>query len=172
MSVILRPLALADAPALHSAFSDPECMRYWSRPPHASLAETEADIAWWLETAPLDAFAILDEAGEVAGRTGLVPVREGVGEVGIMLRRDRQGRGLAGRALQALLAHGFEARGLHRIQADIDPDNHASLRLFERAGFQREGLLRQAWRTHLGLRDTVMLGFIASDWASPATSRP
>lgn len=49
------------------------------------------------------------------------------------------------------------ALGLHRIAADIDPDNNASISLFLRAGFQREGLLRGNWKTHLGIRDSVMM---------------
>ncbi|HJS79675.1 MAG TPA: GNAT family protein [Vitreimonas sp.] len=46
---------------------------------------------------------------------------------------------------------------MHRLMADIDPDNSASISLFLRAGFQREGLLRQNWKTHLGVRDSVIM---------------
>jgi len=54
--------------------------------------------------------------------------------------------------------YGFDTLELHRIAADVDPDNSASLSLFLRAGFQREGLLRGNWKTHLGVRDSVILG--------------
>ena len=81
-------------------------------------------------------------------------------EVGIIFARAAWGRGFARDALAAAVAHGF-ASGSHRICADIDPDNVASLRLFERGGFEREGLLRKAWRTHLGLRDSVILAKLA-----------
>jgi RimJ/RimL family protein N-acetyltransferase len=54
--------------------------------------------------------------------------------------------------------YAFETLGLHRLAADIDPDNSASISLFLRAGFQREGLLRGNWKTHLGIRDSVIMG--------------
>ena len=66
-------------------------------------------------------------------------------ELGIALHPAWQGRGLASRACRLLLGHLFAA-GLHRVTARIDPRNQASLRLFERLGFQYEGLEHQcAW---------------------------
>jgi ribosomal-protein-alanine N-acetyltransferase len=50
--------------------------------------------------------------------------------------------------------HGFEQLGLHRLEADIQPENAASLRLARRAGLRREGfspgLIKIAgqWRDH------------------------
>lgn len=41
--------------------------------------------------------------------------------------------------------------------SDAPPLNSASLSLFLRAGFQREGLLRGNWKTHLGVRDSDIL---------------
>jgi len=84
--------------------------------------------------------------------------REGVGEIGVIMRPDATGRGLASKALDLVVQHGFGALGLHRIGADIDPDNTNSISLFLRAGFQREGLLRGNWKTHLGVRDSVIMG--------------
>jgi len=42
-------------------------------------------------------------------------------------------------ALRLALAHAFRSRGLHRVEANIMPDNRASLALARRAGFRREG---------------------------------
>jgi RimJ/RimL family protein N-acetyltransferase len=153
--VRLRPLALTDAAALHVGFSDPELMTFWSSQAHQSLAETEADISWWLEGNGDAAWAI-ETAGAVIGRVGLCAIREGVREVGIFVLRAAQGQGLARRAVEAVVADGFGRLGLHRIAADIDPDNFASLRLFERAGFTCEARLRGNWRTHLGVRDSMI----------------
>ena len=41
----LRPGGAADAEALHSAFADPELMRWWSNAPHVSIEQTRADLA-------------------------------------------------------------------------------------------------------------------------------
>ena len=91
------------------------------------------------------------------GRVGLFAVRAGVGEIGIIMRREATGRGLASKAVQLVDGYGFDKLGLHRIAADIDPDNTSSISLFLRAGFQREGLLRGNWKTHIGIRDTVIM---------------
>jgi ribosomal-protein-alanine N-acetyltransferase len=53
-----------------------------------------------------------------------------------------------------LLAHAFGDLGLHRVQANIQPENVASLALVQGAGFRREGFsprylkIRGRWRDH------------------------
>ena len=74
-----------------------------------------------------------------------------------------QGRGLASEAVRASLAFAFGPMDLHRVEADVDPDNEDSLRLLERIGFKREGLLRERWFTFGTWKDTVLLGLLAGD---------
>jgi ribosomal-protein-alanine N-acetyltransferase len=57
-------------------------------------------------------------------------------------------------AMPALLHHAFDEIGLHRVQANVQPGNAASLALVRGAGFHREGFsprylyIRGAWRDH------------------------
>ena len=155
--IVLRPLELADADALFAAHSDAETHHYWSSPPHANIDETRAYIADTLALPGAHVWAITENGGEALGRIGLFSVRDGVGEIGIIMRREATGRGLASKAVQMVEGYAFETLGLHRLAADIDPDNTSSISLFLRAGFQREGLLRGNWRTHLGIRDSVIM---------------
>src|ERR1700733_5634665 len=160
-NAVLRPLALSDATALFAAYGDRQVCQYWSRDAYESVEETAEAVAWEIENGT--SWAIVDRAGSdgAVGRISLFRGRSpGVYEVGIILARAAWGRGLARDALDAVVAHGFGALDAHRIFADVDPDNVASVRLFERAGFVREGLLRQAWKTHIGIRDTVILGLL------------
>lgn len=156
--VVLRPLDVADAEALFAAHSDAVTHQYWSTPAHKSVAETARHIEETLAIAGAHTWAITESGGEALGRIALFEQREGVGEIGIILRREATGRGLASKALHLVDAYAFDTLGMHRIAADIDPDNSASLSLFLRAGYQREGLLRGNWKTHLGVRDSVILG--------------
>ncbi len=156
--VLLRQLELSDAAALFFAHSDAAAHHYWSAPAHTSVEQTRQEVADTLAAAGGRVWAITEDGGEVLGRIALFIPREGIGEFGIIMRREAQGRGLASKALALLEAHAFNQLNLHRLAADIDPENTASLSLFLRAGFQREGLLRGNWKTHLGIRDSVIMG--------------
>jgi len=155
---VLRPLELSDAGALFVAHGDERTHHYWSGPSHRDVEETRAYIADTLAMKGAHAWAITEDGGEALGRIALFVQREGVGEIGIIMRREATGRGLAWKALALVTEYGFGPLNLHRIGADIDPDNDASISLFLRAGFQREGLLCGNWKTHLGVRDSVIMG--------------
>lgn len=57
----------------------------------------------------------------------------------------RRRRRVASRALPPVIEPAFERLGLHRLEADADPMNEASLRVLERLGFRREGLRRERY---------------------------
>jgi ribosomal-protein-alanine N-acetyltransferase len=134
--LVLRRMTIADAPALHAAFSDPEAMRYWSTGPHTALSDTlawiEATVAAVADGASDDFAVTLD--GAVIGKAGLWKGNE----VGVIFRRSAWGQGYAQEAMTAVLARGFEG-GTTAIMADVDPRNAASLRLLARLGFQQTG---------------------------------
>jgi RimJ/RimL family protein N-acetyltransferase len=62
--------------------------------------------------------------------------------------------------------HAFGTLGLHRVEADVDPRNDASLRLVERLGFRREGHLRERYFVAGEIQDSVIYGLLAPDWRS------
>jgi [ribosomal protein S5]-alanine N-acetyltransferase len=71
------------------------------------------------------------------------------------------GGGVTTAAVALAVDHCFTAVGLHRVEATVRPENLPSLRVLEKLGFRREGLLRRyldvdgAWRDHIGLAITV-----------------
>ena len=64
-------------------------------------------------------------------------------EIGYCLHRDYWGRGLALEAMERLIEYGFREMDLNRISACTWLENVASIKLIERAGFIREGVLRE-----------------------------
>jgi RimJ/RimL family protein N-acetyltransferase len=160
---VLRPLERADATALFAAHSDEQTHQFWSGPAHTTVAQTADYIQATIDMPGARAWAITETGGEALGRVALFTVRDGVGEIGILLRREATGRGLASKALMLVDDYAFHQLGLHRITADIDPDNNASISLFLRAGYQREGLLKGNWKTHLGIRDSIIVGKLRGD---------
>ena len=155
---VLRPLELSDAEALFAAHGNERTHHYWSGPAHHDVAQTRAYIADTIAMDGAHVWAITEDGGPALGRIALFVQREGVGEIGIIMTPEATGRGLASKALKLVVDYGFGPLDLHRIAADIDPDNNASISLFLRGGFQREGVLHGNWKTHLGIRDTVMMG--------------
>jgi ribosomal-protein-alanine N-acetyltransferase len=95
--------------------------------------------------------------GRLAGQVTIDNVVRGAlrsGNVGYWIDRAVAGRGMASLAVALVCDHAFGPAGLHRLQADIRPENGPSQRLVERLGFRREGLFRRYldidgdWRDH------------------------
>ena len=96
--------------------------------------------------------------GRLAGQVTVDNIVRGAlrsGHLGYWVDEAVAGRGLATTAVALVCDHAFGAAGLHRLQADIRPENVRSQRLVERLGFRQEGLFRRYldidgdWRDHL-----------------------
>lgn len=157
---VYRPLVVADGAAMHVAHADPAVHHFWSCDVHASVEESVKYTADTIACPDSLHWALTEDGGEALGRLSLFKRREGVAEIGVIIRAAAQGKGLTSECLRFVCGFGFETLGLMRIFADVDPDNVASLRLFERNGFEREGVFRNNWTTHIGTRDSVILSRI------------
>jgi RimJ/RimL family protein N-acetyltransferase len=162
--LLLRRMMGYDAPALHALLSDPETMRYWSTPPHKTLAETEA---WVDEGVTAMArgdghdFAVL-ESDRLIGRVAFWMGNE----IGFLFSRAIWGKGYAQEALNVVLRYGFEQLGFKTVRADVDPDNARSLRLLERVGFRRTGYAEQTFKMGDRWVDSVYLELAPADLAA------
>ncbi|MCA9618182.1 MAG: GNAT family N-acetyltransferase [Myxococcales bacterium] len=152
------------AEALHAIFGDEESCRYLPRPAQATVADTAALIRHWSSSHADTSWAIEDSgSGRCLGRIQTFTQGEDVWEVACMVVPAARGRRLAERALQPALDITFDEKNARRIFADIDPDNLPCIRTFERLGFTREGHLRATYRTHIGVRDSVIFGMVVGD---------
>lgn len=153
-----------DGPALHAVFGDAESCIYLNGPAFASVEETVEALSRWTVGVEDTSWAVMIEgSSDAVGRVCLFPHGRDVWEAACMIAPPARGRGLAAKALAPAIEDVFARKGARRIIADVDPDNAASLRTFERLGFQREGYFRANWKTHIGVRDSVMLALIDSD---------
>lgn len=168
----LRELAVDDAPALFTLYSDPQTMRYWSCPPYLDPGQALGlihDIHRGQQAGELVEWGV-EERGEdrLVGTLTLHQLDEGNrrAELGFLLGRPWWGQGLMREAAEAALAFAFDPDGLdlHRLEADTDPRNQASIRLLERLGFVREGLQRQRWCVAGEWSDSALFGLLAPDW--------
>lgn len=84
-------------------------------------------------------------------------------EIGYVLGRAHWGQGLMLEAMRGFVIHAFDGIGLRRLEADVNPLNLPSVRLLERLGFVREGLLRQRWVTKGEVSDALLFGLLRGE---------
>ena len=147
MAVRLELLSDRYVDDLERLAADPDVQRYTyvPEPPPPGFGCT------WLEAyekareaGTREGFAILDaESGEFLGLAGAVHLDEdgGEAELGYIIAPEARGRGAATEALRQLTDWAF-AKGLVRLELRIDASNEPSVRVAERCGYTREGLLR------------------------------
>lgn len=64
-------------------------------------------------------------------------------EIGYLLHPDYHGKGIMQEAFATVIDYGFIIMRLHSVEANVNPDNAASIKLLERNKFTREGHLRE-----------------------------
>lgn len=145
----LRPLRRADAPALFAMRSDPQVMQYIPRPLATSVTDSEEFIALVNEGVSrnelLNWGMALRASDELIGTIGFYRLQpeNHRAEIGYLLHPAHQGQGLMQEAVAAALAYGFDVLRLHSVEGVIGPQNEASARVLQRAGFVQEGLFRE-----------------------------
>jgi ribosomal-protein-alanine N-acetyltransferase len=82
------------------------------------------------------------------------------------------GLGYLTEALQLMLRYAFEDLQLHRLEANIQPGNVASLALVKRAGFAREGYSRRYLKIGGRWRDHEHWAILAEDWKAKVRRQP
>lgn len=76
---------------------------------------------------------------------------------------DQRGRGLGSQAVDALLALGFRQLNLNRIFLTVFEDNQAARRVYQKAGFVEEGLLREAACIDGVFKNLVLMAILRAD---------
>jgi ribosomal-protein-alanine N-acetyltransferase len=112
--------------------------------------------------------------GRFAGQVTVDNIVRGAmrsGHLGYWIDRAAAGRGMATLAVALACDHAFGPGGLHRLQADIRPENERSRRLVRRLGFREEGLLRRYLDIDGDWRDHLSFALLAEDAPAGVLSR-
>jgi ribosomal-protein-alanine N-acetyltransferase len=167
--LLLRPPRTSDVPSVRIAFrKNASHLRPWSAAPApgedpASLTSVSRmvlrDRREWKagQTFALLVFSRPNE-DTVVGRIALGGVHRGAFQnsyLGYWIDAQHQNQGLMTEAVVAATSFALARAGLHRVQAAVMPDNRASQRVLEKAGYRQEGLARRylciagSWADHL-----------------------
>ena len=175
--IYLRPIELEDEPALRLWRNDPEV---WAtlknvRPMNA-LREKEWIEKLYKDTADVALAICLKDGHRLIGACGLHQLRpvDRCAQFGILIGdREYQNQGYGTEATRLMLRFGFEELNLNRVGLSAFADNRRGIRAYEKAGFVREGCVRQALYRGGAYHDEVFYGLLRAEWersSAPAES--
>ncbi|TKT81156.1 GNAT family protein [Aquamicrobium sp. LC103] len=118
------------------------------------------------------AFLIFElEKNRLIGGITIGNIRHGVSQsaqIGYWMGERYAGQGYMQDAIAALLDYAFNTLRLHRVEAACIPDNARSIRVLEKAGFRREGLLRSYLRINGIWQNHFLYALIADEHRTSA----
>lgn len=109
---------------------------------------TRNDAEWWISTGSKQNGTIarvVEYQGLFVGSVGITPQggwREHLAEIGYWVGEDYWGKGIATAALSQMTEYGFKTRNIRKLYATALAPNIPSMRVLEKCGYQREGILK------------------------------
>ena len=170
--LLLRELTSDDIEWYMSHFSTPEIVHGSGYPGPETIKAAKEEFEMyilgpWKEGTGLRWGITLKDDGSLIGSCGFYkwenePHRKA--EMGYDLAPAYWGRGIMREALQAIIRYGFEEMNLNRITVLVISYNDRSLRLVNRLGFVKEGVMRESAFFDGEFIDDVLLSLLRSDW--------
>jgi aminoglycoside 6'-N-acetyltransferase len=160
----IRPGDPADIAPLRAVLAEESVTRWWGEPPSAD------QVAAKLRGDGTSVLLVVDVRGEVAGgiqyHEEQDPSYRHAG-IDIFLGGRFQGQGAGVEAVGLLARYLFEHRGHHRITIDPAAANQRAIRCYQKAGFQRVGVMRQYERGSDGqFHDGLLMDLVRDDLCS------
>jgi [ribosomal protein S5]-alanine N-acetyltransferase len=145
--LILRKPRVEYASLIFSAYGrDPAVTRFLTWRPHETLADADAGIKFllsgWESGTEYSWTLFLRDSDQLVGCISARVENCGI-NLGYVLGRMYWGQGLMVEAVTRVTEWAFTEPSIHRVWALCDTENGASARVLEKAGFEREGILRR-----------------------------
>ncbi len=86
------------------------------------------------------------------------------GEISYDLNKNYWGQGIMSEAIKAILGFAFSQMELHRVEATVTPTNKASINVLKKAGFQKEGILREQKLLHGKFEDAIIMSLLQREY--------
>lgn len=176
--LVLRLMTVADVDDIHAYQSREDVCRYLLFEPHSreevaekvakrSLATTLEKDGDYLQLA-LELPATQDAPARVIGDSyfTISSVENSKGEIGWTLHPDFAGLGYAAEAARAVLDLAFRVLRLHRVMAELDPRNAASVALCTRLGMREEAFFVKDLWFKGDWANTGIYAILREEWAA------
>ena len=164
-----------DLDALYELQSDPEVCRYMLYDPRtrsrvSEVLDRDAAATRLEKAGDYVQPAIRDSSGALVGTLyfHLTNVEDRTAEIGWALLRRAQGKGYARDAAALMIDTAFAEMGLHRVYAELDPRNEASVALCLRLGMRHEAHFVEHMWSKGEWTDTGHYAVLEREWAARA----
>ena len=177
MVIELQAFGREDFQRLLSWISSPKFLLQWAGPIFQFPLDTpqlERYLAAAAETPPVRRIFKAVAGGEVVGHIELdaIDSRNRSARMSRVLIADVwRGRGAGSSMVQALLEFGFGELGLHRIDLVVFDFNLTAIACYEKAGFVREGRIRDARRMGDGYWSLYQMSMLENEWRNRPRAR-
>ncbi len=167
--LILKSLQIEDANALLAYRAEPAVVQFqlWC-PKRLSDAHAFIDSALFKgepEVGRWNQFGIFwRKTNQLIGDIGLNLVNDRQAEIGYTIAPNWQRRGLAKTAVSRLLTYLFNERHIHRVVANADSENAASIALLQKLGFRQEGHFIESYQVNDTWHDEVQYALLYREW--------
>jgi RimJ/RimL family protein N-acetyltransferase len=168
--IVLREFRAEDISGIRAWCNDPQITRYLS-------GRHTKPIPWEQSAEELDRFLRGDaggvnlvvaqkEGGRYMGQVSLFMIDHQArkAELAIVLGPESVGQGYGSEAMRLLVAFGFDQINLNRIYLTVNAQNARAIRLYERSGFVREGVLRQDRYYNGQYEDVLMMSILREEY--------
>ena len=162
-NVILRIVEKEDLQLLHEWDSNPDFRGEFEQLREGTLADLEKlydnlkDSQW---------FFVEKKDGTKIGNIGHL-LEAGEVEIGYYIVPNERRKGYATEAISMMVDYLFLSKTIERVQAKADPENTASCKALEKAGFKREGILRKTFFSRGKWKDDCMFSILREEWKGP-----
>jgi RimJ/RimL family protein N-acetyltransferase len=166
--VILRPIREDDAEALLAGTENPTSRRLTGTQHHFTLEQIQhyirnraglEDRATFIITLPGD--------DSLRGEIVLMDIDDDNRSAGLriaLFRDEDYGQGYGSEALRLVLEYAFRGRHLHRVGLDVYDFNPRAIHVYEKVGFRREGVQRDALFYDGEFHDSILMSILEDEW--------
>lgn len=145
----LRRATDKDRYDLFELYSQENVVKYMPFTPFISVEDAIGEMKWYQKIFEEQSglrWMIEDmESGKLIGTCGFLNYEKEHNriEIGYDLTPDYWGKGIMTEVVKYIMHFGFLTMKVNKIEAKVEPENEASLRLMHKLGFYKEGVLRQ-----------------------------